>query len=660
MINRINIYEKDYTGIIRNQDTFNTVLIPGFADGSRAGGSDPKDIADFEKCPVGIPVVCENLTQFRNIFGSRPAIFYDDQAYPKVEAINTSTQALSSTATDNHINNSVSGQFTYKDRAFDGYLYDTFDPETNVYYFNDSGAYETGGVDLTLIFQERDSTVSTYADTNVEFLNAVAYSGDDATEEDLTFEVVDDKIKLYLNGSELSENTNFTIYYRVYVYIENKDSGNSIYLAMYGQHYEAPYTPNSATEADMILFATSVVSNAGFDDASIPADENMFNAGDPDPSYIYATELLSRGMTVAYIRLNENRQYNSGVHNVLDDVTVTNFYDKLLTCLSIDENAPYGNEIIDTNGYPSLKYITSGGYPVLGWSNDSSSGETRNGSTVANAMLAIAAKRGDCIALIDHTNNKNRALYGNTSVFGCLVGDESGSLSNYVLNNTAYGSIYTPWAKYTLNETYYLENGNQVQSPYLLPASFDYLCCIAEEISRGELWAAVAGVNRGINNNLITLNTSKPLTSAIADYYQAPYNDAKNQVSINAITNINPYGLAIWGNRTLFRSTKKSLMASSFMNIRSTICDIKKYLTRYAKECMFEQNTDILFGKFSSKVASILDDMQTSSVLAGYTMVRNKDADPTKVSCTLTVYPTYAIESFDIYINISDQEVIVD
>ena len=52
--------------------------------------------------------------------------------------------------------------------------------------------------------------------------------------------------------------------------------------------------------------------------------------------------------------------------------------------------------------------------------------------------------------------------------------------------------------------------------------------------------------------------------------------------------------------------------------------------------------------------------MQTSSVLAGYTIVRNKVSDPTKVSCTITVYPTYAVESFDIYVNISDQEVIVE
>ena len=56
------------------------------------------------------------------------------------------------------------------------------------------------------------------------------------------------------------------------------------------------------------VFATDQSYPIAFDSAAIPkvgtANLPMFNAGDPDPSYIYAKELLSLGIPVIYERIN--------------------------------------------------------------------------------------------------------------------------------------------------------------------------------------------------------------------------------------------------------------------------------------------------------------------------------------------------------------------
>ena len=56
--------------------------------------------------------------------------------------------------------------------------------------------------------------------------------------------------------------------------------------------------------------------------------------------------------------------------------------------------------------------------------------------------------------------------------------------------------------------------------------------------------------------------------------------------------NIRPYGYCIWGNRTL--NENNGLVASSFMNIRTLVNEVKKTVYSVAKSLTFELNNDVL------------------------------------------------------------------
>lgn len=277
-------------------------------------------------------------------------------------------------------------------------------------------------------------------------------------------------------------------------------------------------------------------------------------------------------------------------------------------------------------------------------------------TNLANRLLAVAAERGDCIALIDHTNNEDRSLLANseTSVYYSISNSES---PYSITSNGAYGAMFTPWCKVSFNalvknrknDTNPIFN-NVDWSPNAMPASFEYLMSLAYSIRNNASWLAIAGVSRGIVPNFIDLNISGRMTNAIAESYQED-----NKISINPITNIKPYGFTIWGNRTLKNNAvEDGLTATSFLNIRNMISDIKKLATTAAKRCIFEQNTDILWINFKSYITPLLDQMTSGYGLSGYRIIKQTSPSPVKIVAIIRIYPIYAVESFDITIELSN------
>jgi phage tail sheath protein FI len=135
-----------------------------------------------------------------------------------------------------------------------------------------------------------------------------------------------------------------------------------------------------------------------------------------------------------------------------------------------------------------------------------------------------------------------------------------------------------------------------------------------------------------------------------------------NSIAINAITNINPYGLTIWGNRTL-KPVEENLVATNFLNIRNLISDIKKTCYRAARKATFEQDTDVLWINFKSDIAKLLDRMKSGYGISGYKIVRDYDHEKSAENATLcakiVIYPTYAVEDFYITVILRDDEVTV-
>lgn len=300
--------------------------------------------------------------------------------------------------------------------------------------------------------------------------------------------------------------------------------------------------------------------------------------------------------------------------------------------------------LADKGNY-SIKYLTSGGYPVY---------EYNNGSLVT-AMLNLAENRGDCVAIIDHTDN----LYRESNI------DLPGSVYYAVKNDVSlegkgdFGTMFTPWALY--NRTTSDKNGNEVipSTSVRMSGGYAYLVALADSIKTNAPWLAVAGSARGSVQNLAQNGMTTNIPNGAADAMQ-PRSDG---IAINAITNIKPYGYTIWGNRTL-KKNEENLVATSFLNVRNLVSDVKKVCYRAARKLTFEQNNDILWINFKAEIAPTLDRMVSGYGLSGYKLVRDTEHERAAEKATLCakifLYPVYPVEDFYVTIILQDDEISVE
>ena len=316
-------------------------------------------------------------------------------------------------------------------------------------------------------------------------------------------------------------------------------------------------------------------------------------------------------------------------------------------------------EKLSDKGEYTVKYITTGGYPSV---TISSLGVVS--TSVATAMLTVAAGRQDAVALIDHSDVRTLPL--GVGVDGSFYEIMNTALAT--INNAEFGAMFTPWALYNCGNTMsdVIATADVDESQIYLPASFGYLMCVAKAIKTSPNWLAMAGVTRGIVPNLVSLAPNERLNNTIAEDYQPKFGDnPNNKLSINAITNIKPYGHCIWGNRTLYPVDPKGTTALNFLNTRNMISDIKKLSYTVAKSLMFEQDSNVLWLKFKSGVSPLLDRLVGGYGIKGYKIIKGATkADGTpltrgEIAATIRIYPLYAVEYFEITVIISDDDVTV-
>lgn len=316
------------------------------------------------------------------------------------------------------------------------------------------------------------------------------------------------------------------------------------------------------------------------------------------------------------------------------DILMSSFYEKL--------NSYFGSEDLKDRSEYTIKYITTGGYPNFGIDDT---------VDLYSKMLSIAASRGDCVALVEVLNRSDRSLDKSDSSSFINMLQQSSAISN-----GEFGAAFTPWAEYSLTTS------NSSLTTATLPACFGYLATLASNIKVSPNWLAMAGTTRGLVPNIKKLDTSKTLNNMIANSYQ-PTKAADGTVALNAITNIKPYGLCIWGNRTLKTIQENGLTGTNFLNIRNMISDIKKVAYRVAKSLIYEQNNETLWLNFKSQVAPFLEQLKSGSGIADYKLLKldthynGSSLGKEEFACAIRIIPVYSVESFEITIVVSDADV---
>lgn len=397
-----------------------------------------------------------------------------------------------------------------------------------------------------------------------------------------------------------------------------------------------------------------------------------------DLSYVYAKELIKMGIPVVYQKIDS------------------------VDSLSNVFNSNDTEGLIDKGEY-SIKYLTSGANPSFKYTYSNNKYDFAEAGAFVNEMLSVAQTRGDCVALIDAprymtqttsttttvaytdetdsvlTSGDGKDVYVETISETGIAGEDVGlpligegsvwSAAQKFCDSAAnleYGAMFYPWAAYNTQAGYTYElDGEKLRitelSSVVMPASFGYLLSLGKSIKTNNNWLAVAGIARGQVPFISELKASKRLSNTIANEYQ-PRN---GKTSINAITNIKPYGLTIWGNRTMKNNEDTAnggldgLTATSFLNVRNMVSDVKKTVYNAAKNLMFEQNSDVLWINFLAQITPLLDRLMSGQGLSNYKIIKKATKAKAKLEATIKLYPIYAVEEFEVTIELSDEDVSV-
>ena len=353
-----------------------------------------------------------------------------------------------------------------------------------------------------------------------------------------------------------------------------------------------------------------------------------------DPGFIYATELLRLGMPVLFDCLLNSPDTTKKI--VLGDSTVLS--SKVIEVL----DTRLKDASLRDKGLYNIKFISTGGYAH---------------SQINASINALAEARNDCCAIqyivrattfdaISKATANPTALSNiKLSVSRSPAGKCSAAFIPWGIYEVPCIQNYIDNSKTTLDGKYgYYPNTVE------LPASFGYLMAAANCFATGlNNWAAIAGASRG------TIPYLKSLNEHYTEEQINTYLQTRDKIAINPIATINPFGDIIWGNRTLFNNTVNGdLTASSFLNIRNLISDVKKTVFRAARQMTFEQNSAILWVKFKSLIKPTLDQIVSGSGLSGYELIKKVTKDKAKLVATVRLFAIEAVEDFDITIELAD------
>lgn len=204
-------------------------------------------------------------------------------------------------------------------------------------------------------------------------------------------------------------------------------------------------------------------------------------------------------------------------------------------------------------------------------------------SSVIEEALAFSARRGDLMAIIDTPEG--------LGVAGALqFRDNSGAPFD-----SSFGAMYYPW----------LITRNPVNN---VKKTIPPTGAIAGVFSRGNVWEAPAGLNRGVLKRII--GTEQALD-------EQSDRDRLYEKNINPIASFLDTGAVVWGQKTL----QQRPTALDRVNVRNSVNYIKRAVTIQSKNLLFEPNTPKLWNRFKRNTNPFLQKLQDSEALYSFQVV---------------------------------------
>lgn len=246
---------------------------------------------------------------------------------------------------------------------------------------------------------------------------------------------------------------------------------------------------------------------------------------------------------------------------------------------------------------------------------------------VQKAMIELAEKRGDCVAMLDMPSNAQKT-------------QQALDYRNLQLNaNTTYASIFMP----DLLEADNI-NGKQL---YVPPSGWAAaLCARTDRVANASY--SIAGLNRGLLNVLNTRYTYKD--GEMKQLYQGQINYTKTFIGA---------GIALWEQQTL----QSQYSALSWLSVRRIVCVLKTALENYLIYSLQEPNDDFTVRAITSSCANYLQSLVDARAIRNFVIDTTTSAveiDAGFRNINIVIIPMIAIHVIQLNIGIGKSSVSIE
>lgn len=230
-------------------------------------------------------------------------------------------------------------------------------------------------------------------------------------------------------------------------------------------------------------------------------------------------------------------------------------------------------------------------------------GLTHEGLT--NHMINVAEQRSDCLAIIDLANayTPKTESTKNAENRGANVATAVSNMRARGLNSS-YGACYYPWVQIS---------DPQTAQRVWVPPSVVALGAMSYGQKTQELWFAPAGFTRG---GLSEGRGGIPVI-AVSERLTSKERDDLYDANINPIAQFPSEGIVIFGQKTL-QVTESAL---DRINVRRLMIFVKREISRMAATLLFDQNVQVTWDRFTSRVKPFLASVKSRLGLMDFKVV---------------------------------------
>jgi hypothetical protein len=255
---------------------------------------------------------------------------------------------------------------------------------------------------------------------------------------------------------------------------------------------------------------------------------------------------------------------------------------------------------------------------------------------VTRVLVETCEERGDALAIIDLPDVY--LPYPEGKDYATTAG--RGSVSSTVTEldqrqlDSSYGCTYYPWVQ--------IQDTATSNNRLWVPPSVAALGTLASSDSATEVWFAPAGFNRGGLSagaaGLPVLNVSEKLTSRDRDNLY--------DTNINPIASFPNEGIVIFGQKTL----QVTPSALDRINVRRMMIFVKKQVSIFANQILFDQNVQATWNRFIGVVDPFLASVKSRLGISEYKLILDDTTttpdlvDQNIVYAKIFIKPAKAIE----------------